>query len=57
MSPKCILTKIFAFFGFYFRLVLSDEEVSLRNEPGKMINSLKCEMITFEMSKQFVTTF
>ncbi|XP_015416581.1 PREDICTED: islet cell autoantigen 1-like protein [Myotis davidii] len=32
MSPKCILTKIFTFFGFHFRLVLSDEEVNLRSE-------------------------
>ena len=48
MSPKCILTKIFGFFCLYFRLVLSDEEVSLGSEPGKMVNSLKCEMITFK---------
>lgn len=47
MSPKCIITKIFAFFGFYLRLVLSDEEVSLGSEAGKMVNSLTCEMVTF----------
>ena len=47
MNPKCVLTKFFAFFGFYFRLVLSDAEVSLGSKPGKMENSLKYEMTTF----------
>lgn len=40
MSPKGISTKIFSFFGFYFRLVLSDEKLNLGSEPGKMVHSL-----------------
>lgn len=44
-------------FLFYFRLVLSDEEVNLGSEPGKMADSLKCEMITYKRENSLLQPF
>ena len=44
-------------FLFYFRLVLSDEEVNLGSEPGKMVDSLKCEMITYKRENSLLQPF
>ena len=55
-SPVYFNQNLFIFL-FYFRLVLSDEEVNLGSEPGKMVDSIKCEMITYKRENSLLQPF